>query len=248
MVAWDLKQEKDGCKLFEPRMPFCDPACEHPTECVEDYVCGADSNCFNAGTASLKGLRNTEGKEALSLIYTKQYAFNASGVLFPPFAEGDSVILEASGADVEAFTIESRGIAPLVVLTANGILMERGKSIALSWTAATIAGNSRIEIRVDISHHGGQRGEIVCDAADTGTFEIPADLVTALMDLGVAGFPSLTVERFALGSTTIATGRVNLRVTSVEERMIDIPGFVSCNIDAECPESQTCRQDVHLCQ
>lgn len=248
MVTWDLTLEKGGCKLFEPRIPFCDPACEYPTECVGDYVCGAEQNCFNAGTVSLKGLQNTEGKEALTLMYVgKKYTFNASGVLSPPFAEGDPVILEASGEEVEAFSIESRGIAPLEVLTANDVPMERGKPIALSWTAATIADNSRIEIRVDISHHGGQRGEIVCDAADTGSFEIPAELVTALIDLGVAGFPSLTVDRLAFGSTTIGVGRTNLKVTSIEERMIEIPGLVSCTNDTECPEGQSC-QDNFSCQ
>lgn len=248
MVVWDLIQEKDGCKLFEPRTPFCDPACERPTECVEDSVCGAEQTCFDAGTVSLKGLQNTEGKETLSLMYVgKRYTFNTSTVRSPPFTEGDSVTLEASGAEVEAFIIESRGVAPLEVLSTDGILMDRGKPVAVSWTAATIADNSRIEIRVDISHHGGQRGEVVCEVADTGTFEIPADVVTALIDLGVAGFPSLTVERFALGSTTITTGRVNLRVSSIEERMIEIPGVVSCTNDLDCPEGQTC-QDNFMCQ
>jgi hypothetical protein len=247
LIVWDMTQEKEGCKLLEPRTPFCYPPCE-VGGCVEDYVCAAEHNCFDVGTVNIKGLQNAEGKESLSLrLVVKKYNPPSENLLYPPFAEGDPVRLEASGAEaVEAFSIESSGIAPLEVLTPDGVFMDYDTPVTLEWVPATIADNSRIEIRVDISHHGGQRGEIVCDVADTGSFEIPADMVTALMDLGYAGLPSLTVERFALGSTTIAQGRVDLRVSSIVEQMIDIPGLISCSEPGSaegCPEGQICQDD-----
>lgn len=251
MVVWDLTQKQDGCQLFEPRSPFCDPPCGkdeagNNTACVEDSVCAAEHTCYDVGTVSVRGLLNAEGKESLSLMNVRnKYSLNAN-LIYPPFAEGDPIYLEASGAQVTPFSVESRGIQPLEVITGDDLPMERDKPVVLQWTPATIADNSRIEIVVDISHHGGQRGEIVCDVEDSGSFEIPAPLVTALIDLGVAGYPSLDVTRIASGSATIEPGTVYLKILSRQNRLIQIPGVISCpDDDSACPTGQVC--ESYMC-
>ena len=65
-----------------------------------------------------------------------------------------------------------------------------------------------------------------------------------LLDLGVAGYPSVIVTRSATGTTTIAPGRVDLVVSSMVERPVTIPGLTSCTSDADCTGGQTCQSDL----
>ncbi|MGK3995493.1 hypothetical protein [Sorangium sp. So ce1024] len=90
-------------------------------------------------------------------------------------------------------------------------------------------------------------GELECTAEDTGSLELPASLVTQLLDLGVAGVPSILVARKAVGSTTIAQGRVDLVISSQVERPVEIAGLPSCHDDSEFPEGQACQSDL-TCQ
>ena len=85
---------------------------------------------------------------------------------------------------------------------------------------------------------------IECDADDTGSLEIAAPLVTELINLGVAGFPTIIVTRKSVGSTTIAQGRVDLIVSSDVEHEVQVSGVTSCTDDMDCPSGQTCQSDL----
>jgi hypothetical protein len=102
---------------------------------------------------------------------------------------------------------------------------------------------SEIQIRLDISHHGGSKGKIECDVEDSGAFTLPAALVTELIALGVAGFPSFVIERRAIESAQLEHGRVALRIYEYAERFVTIPGLVSCTASEQCPMGQACRDD-----
>jgi hypothetical protein len=122
----------------------------------------------------------------------------------------------------------------------------RDSSLELSWTPPADPSQSRIHVRVDISHHGGQKGEIVCDAPDTGSLQIPARLTAGLIDLGVAGYPGLEIVREASASTAAGRGSIELAVTSLVTIELEIPGLVSCDdpgTPAGCPDGQECRID-----
>jgi hypothetical protein len=112
------------------------------------------------------------------------------------------------------------------------------------WKPPGIPGLSRIRLKLDISHHGGSKGEIDCDAEDTGSLEVPGSLVTQLLNLGVAGFPSFLLTRSSVGSTVIEPGRVDLTVLSDVEHPVDVMGLVSCTDDNSCPKGQTCQTDL----
>jgi hypothetical protein len=98
-------------------------------------------------------------------------------------------------------------------------------------------------VSIDISHHGGIKGTIECDAEDTGSLELSAAILTELLNLGVAGFPTIHISRKLVGSTTIAPGRVELAVVSDILIPVEIPGLTSCNDDSSCPNGQTCQPD-----
>jgi hypothetical protein len=117
--------------------------------------------------------------------------------------------------------------------------------VELRWTTPGAAGTgSRVKVKLDISHHGGTRGMISCETADDGSLTIGAGLVTRLVGLGVAGFPSIVVTRENVGSATVGTGRVNMVVSSTVESYVTVPGVRSCTSNDDCMGMGTCRADL----
>ena len=85
---------------------------------------------------------------------------------------------------------------------------------------------------------------IECDTDDTGAITISASLMTELIGLGVAGFPSVIITRVSSDSAQIAVGRVELAVSSKVERLVTVAGVDSCTEDADCPDGGTCQSDL----
>jgi len=165
---------------------------------------------------------------------------------YPPFAEGADVSVSATGGAYGPFSIHAKGIAPLV-LGSDTFNLQRAQPLAITWTAAGAAADSTIHVKVDVSHHGGTKGQILCDAADSGSLTISATLVTMLMDLGISGYPSLVVTRSSVGAAAITPGRVRLLLSEDVERYVQIPGLMSCQSDTDCPTGKTCQKDLQ-CQ
>ena len=108
-----------------------------------------------------------------------------------------------------------------------------------------MAETARVRIVLDIAHHGGQKGEIDCEVPDTGSFSIPESLVTELVNLGVAGFPTVMISRITTGASGAAPD-VTLTVASEVERNVDT-GIASCSSDDDCPDGMTCRLSHFIC-
>jgi hypothetical protein len=138
--------------------------------------------------------------------------------------------------------LQSVGIAPLE-LTARAQPVS-GQPLALAWKPPAQANVSRIEIEMDLSHHGGSKGKIECDVPDTGSLAIPAAQITALQGLGISGFPTVIVTRVATGSTTTRLGRATLRVVASVERAVEVEGLHSCTANEDCPAGMTCQVDL----
>jgi hypothetical protein len=81
---------------------------------------------------------------------------------------------------------------------------------------------------------------ITCDVPDSGSLTIPAPLVTDLIALGVAGFPTVNLTRLDSDATTISVGRVELLVSSSVSKSVEIPGLISCSEQLPCPDDMTC--------
>jgi hypothetical protein len=113
----------------------------------------------------------------------------------------------------------------------------------LAWAPPGVAGISRVSISLEISHHGGFRGEIDCDVADTGTFDVPEPLVTALVARGQAGYPTVKLARAAT-ATPPTQPHVKLVVSSGAELDVDT-GVVSCGAAGSppCAAGTTCQTD-----
>src|SRR4029079_2082689 len=84
---------------------------------------------------------------------------------FPPCAEGDDIVVGGT-----AFTLAVKCITPLTVTSAVPIPVFANQATHLTCTPPGRNGISHILIALEITHHGGYKGEIDCDVADTGSF------------------------------------------------------------------------------
>jgi hypothetical protein len=161
---------------------------------------------------------------------------------YPPFAESDAVALTAAGEYFAAFNLSAKGIAPLA-LTTTEFPLKSGQALPLAWTKGAES-SAKIHVVLNISNHGGTKGKIECDTADSGALTVSAALITKLLNLGVAGFPTVKVTRHVIGSTVIAQGRVELEISSTVEHAVTVDGLTSCTDKAMCPDGQDCQDDL----
>jgi hypothetical protein len=249
-TAWRQLMEAGGCKLRKPEPAFCDPGC------LQGAVCSA-GKCLappvprSAGTVRLRGVGTEGGMTEFTLEPQTPnliYFLPASVTLkYPPVAPGATVEV-SGGGDVGAFTLTAKGVTPLVVMGDEPARIESGQALPLRWTAPTAGESTRIEVLLNVSLHGGTKGKVECDVADSGTLDIPAALVTGLLQLGTAGFPSVILTRRSSGSAAVAAGRLQLSVFGEVTRLLVIPGQISCVDDMDCPTGQTCNLDNSLCR
>jgi hypothetical protein len=243
-VIWDVATEDGDCRLEKPRVPFCDGGCGAEV-CVDDGVCQPYATGHSVGEVKLSGLMVMGGASELVLKeIAKSYQPPAGTVFaYPPFAEGDAVAVHAAGGDYAGFDLSAKGVVP-VTFSSSDFELDEGKALELTWNGATDPKSSQVHIKLDISHHGGSRGQISCDADDTGSLTISAALMTELISLGVAGFPSVILTRVSSGSAKIEVGRVELAVSSKTERIVTVAGYASCTEDTDCPDGEVCQADL----
>jgi hypothetical protein len=246
-VVWELAAEAGECRLLTPRVPFCSRSCGGSAACVEDETCQDYPSPVSAGDVLVTGVATTRGETSFTMApIANNYQPPAGTMLaYPAFAEGDEIALEAAGDELGAFALAAPGVAQLQLL-ADELALDPAADLLLEWTPPG-GSASTIAVKLDISHHGGTKGILECEADDTGSLAIPASLVAGLIDLGVAGFPSITVSRRSTGSAVTALGRIDLVVSSQVTRPVLVDGVVSCSDDAQCPDGQTCQPDL-TCQ
>lgn len=236
-LVWDVKNESGGCQLLEPRVPFCDPSCGGSAVCVDDGKCQAHPTAQDLGPIVLKGL----GADLTMTAIANSYQADVKSP-YPAAAEGASVSIAVSGGPYGAFELSTAMVSPLQA-PATTLQLDTGKALALSWTPAGASATSRMGVKVDISHHGGSKGRIECDVPDTGALEISAALITKLIQLGVAGYPSVTLTRSTGAQTSIAPGKVTLQALSAVSIELQVAGVTSCSTDDDCPKGKICQSN-----
>ena len=246
-VIWNQTALDGDCELLQPDVPFCNTPCDVSTEvCVADDVCAAHAVKQDVGTVSVSGVRTTTGATTFELTSNSNNYLvpGAISLVYPGFAAGDPLTVAATGsAFTPPFTITAIGIAPLVVTNPDRDLA-RNASVDLTWTPPASGATSRLHLKLDISHHGGSKGKIECDTADDGTLTLSAPMITQLLDLGAAGFPTIELTRVATGDALTTAGRVDLSVLSSVERPVTVPGIISCDGDEDCTAPATCQSDL----
>ena len=241
-IAWHVLDESGDCTLFEPEAPFCETPCGGRSVCTADDECTAYPNARPVGTVELSGL----GSQQLRMIPVSGNYMPDKGLLpYPPCDEGDDVRLAASGDRYAPFKLRTHCIAPLEF--DGSIKLERERDLTLRWSAPNDTELARIEVKLDISHHGGAKGKLECNTSDDGELTIPGGLVDRLVDLGVAGFPTIALTRRARSSRDAEPQGVSLSVLETVERPVEVPGVVSCTANGQCAAGQKCATNL-TCQ
>lgn len=235
MTPLDVSKMQGGCQLLVPRKVACAQACGAGEICTGVDLCSKKPATVGVGVLHVEGL----GPTALDLEPTSPDTptYQAVPTLpYPACAEGAAVTVGAM-----AFSIAGTCVADLAVTSTVPIPVVSGQAMHLAWAPPGQAGISRVEIDLEISHHGGYKGEIVCDVPDTGAFDVPEPLVTALVALGRAGFPTVKLARTATAAAKAEPG-AKLVVASRAELEVDT-GVISCGTDAAppCPTGMTCQ-------
>lgn len=244
-LIWETSSELGGCKLLTPRVPLCSASCGGSAACVENDTCQDYPVAKSVGVVTVTGIRIDSGGSEFSMspIANNYQPPAVISLRSNAVREGDTIRFSAAGGAYPPFRLEAKGVASLS-LSNTSIPVAENQAVSLTWPAALASTGSRIKVSLDISHHGGTKGKIECDAPDTGALEIPARMVTELLTLGVAGFPTIIVTRQTTGSATIVPGRVDLIIASEVERAVSIAGLESCTGDAECTPPKKCQADL----
>lgn len=244
VVVWEPGTTAGACQLLTPRVPYCATPCGGSAACVEDDTCQEYPAAVGAGAVEVEGVATTDGATGFTMvpIANNYQAPVGTTLAYPAFGLGDLIELRAEGAEVSAFELAATGVAQLELVD-DEIALDPTTDVNLAWVV-TGGEESTVEVKLDISHHGGTKGKIECEAADTGSLVISATLVAELLELGVSGFPAIIVKRVSSDSFTTSLGRVDLEVSSSVERTVLIDGLVSCTDDGDCPDGQTCQPDL----
>jgi hypothetical protein len=249
LVIWDKSKTDGDCSLYKPRTPFCD-SCPSGQVCVDTNTCRAAPGTHEVGTVSFTGLKPPSGANPLVLTMVS----NASGTTYlsaetlpmPPCTAGAAVSMSATGkGDYPAFSVQTLCIPPLAVTTSS-FTIQSGKAFNLTWTPSSIAG-ARIQFTFDLSHHGGSKGQVICDTADSGSLTVSGTLMESLIGLGVTGYPKAHVTRTVTGTATVGTGQAQLKIYSDRDYVAELDGLISCQNNTQCPTGQTCLDPGQMC-
>jgi hypothetical protein len=252
LTVWQLADEDDasGCQLLTPHTPACTTPCDADSACVQDDTCAPYGTRHDLGQITISGISTADGQSQFVATASKptwDYHKEASVTLaYPPAPPGNEVRLVSEGGDYSPLDISFKAIAPLELTSEEPLTLSGDVPLEVTWTADAKS-DARIQVKVDISHHGGAKGKIVCDVPDTGTLSIAAKLTKGLIDLGVAGYPTIELTRVARGVGNIEPGRIEFQMISMEDLSLSIPGLTSCQADTDCPEGQVCLT-THACQ
>lgn len=244
-VIWTKASTVGACALSKPSVPFCNTPCGGSALCIAANTCKSYPAAKTVGTVRVTGVKTSTGGADFSMDpVANNYQPIGLTLPYPAFSAGDPIKFSATGGAYAPFALNTVGI-PALSIVSNQLTIAPNQAARLSWTPPSQPLGSKIFVKLDISHHGGTKGMIECETDDSGTLDIAATLITDLVNLGTAGFPSIIVTRKApVGSATIAIGRIDLVVASSIEQLVAVPGVVSCTDSTMCKNGTTCQADL----
>jgi hypothetical protein len=229
-----------ACSLVEAPSYACTPACAATQVCTAELACVDYPVAHSVGTVTVAGLADavSMAPRAPTYFYT-----NPTTLPHPGYTDGAGIKLTADGGDGDAFMLLGWGVEALAVTSAD-IVVERGVALPLAWTPPALTGPAKIKLSININGHGLVGQHIECTVDDTGSYTIPAALITELVDAGSSGFPTITFARTTGDAAMLSSGCVDLRVHSSVKVDVTIPGVQSCDDDDDCTAPETCGGDL----
>lgn len=239
----DVVKTQGDCILYQPPSLSCDPPCGPNERCDRSGKCIAAPRNQDLGKVYVRGMSkdlDIEPKEP-------GFHYVNEGTLPHPVTKGSQELqLFVSDAPGGALALHAYGIEALEG-TPTKVKLEKGKDLDLVWTAAKDSERSKMLLSLNVNNHGAAASWITCAVPDTGSYALPGELIMALFDAGVSGFPSLEFNRVSIDSKSLsgdADACLEFAVQSPVTIDVEVPGLVSCKDDSDCPEGQSCKDDL----
>ena len=233
----------ETCRLMRTENPYCEPACSAGETCDFDNTCIPYPETQDLGLVAVGGLAEDVVMEAVS----PGYSYFDTTLPHPVFVDGQTIELSTSGATIDPFELHGVGF-PVLELSSSSWTVTEGEPVPVSWTVGNPDVPTEIFITLNIDQHGASPLTVWCTYDDTGSAEIPADVVDALIEAGVTGYPSGKVIRRTTDSVQVASGCVDLVVASPLSTSVDVSGYTPCTTDEDCPPDQDCNLALQVCE
>ncbi|MCP4606806.1 MAG: hypothetical protein GY847_40915 [Proteobacteria bacterium] len=197
-----------SCRLLKKNNPFCDPPCGFEKVCAEDNECIPYPTNQNIGVVNIDGLVEPIVLEPTDV---SNLYFNTA-LTHPPFETQAEISLKATGGDHSGFSLYGKGIE-LLESDNNTWTLAKDQELTITWSKGTVE-SAVVTATVDVDQHGITPASIMCQGPDTGSFNVPVELVDQLLDLGISGFPAATLDRRSIDSVETDLGCVEFSITS----------------------------------
>jgi hypothetical protein len=240
LTVLDTLAEDGECRHARAAVHFCDPACASGEACDAQGDCVPYPVAQDVGTVTVTGLLAPVEMEPTP---PANFYTNPESLPHPGFEAGADIVLAAGGGVAEAFALRGWGIPALDPSDAE-IVVQSGSALALAWDVPPAEAPTRVKILLIVNGHGGSGSRVECDVADAGSFTIPETLVTALVEDGLSGFPTIALTRSTADSADLALGCVEFRVQSERVLPVSVPGLVSCDGNEDCTPPEVCQTDL----
>lgn len=233
-----------GCRLLRRGNPFCSPTCGPGEACDWDGTCIPYPENQDLGPVRIRGLKDTVSMEPV----VPGNTYFVREIVNPPF-EPDQIVqvhAESVGLLLHGVSPAPLGEPPLDWLISNGPLI-------LGWEPPAGLARAEIQVELTIDQHGVSPLRLECRFPDSGSAEVPAELIESLLASGVSGFPNGILRRQTMDHQVLSLGGdepicTEFRVAEERIARVEVSGHTPCDSNDDCPLGQICNLDLETCQ
>ncbi len=241
-VLEEIGAEGD-CRVLRRNNPYCSPTCDPGEVCDFDGTCLPYPANQDLGTVTLTGMVQPVTMEPLF----PGNSYYDTTLPHPGFVPGSLLSLEMAGGIYGPVSLYGVGVEPLDMAGVSWKI-ESGVALDLTWPAPT-GPIQRSEVRVSLSidQHGVSPSALSCRFDDDGSGSVPAAMMSLLVDVGVTGFPTGSIERLTGDRVEVSAGCFDLKVSEPRTVSVDVVGHTPCIADPDCPAGQSCNLELQTC-
>ena len=231
-----------GCRVLKRENPFCDPSCASGEVCTHEGTCVPYPERVETGDVTIAGL-DLDADLVMEPRADKRYFETV--LPHPAFRPGQNISLSSAGGELGSLDLAGRGFAPLELEDDSWVVIE-GESLVVSWTPEA-EGEASFYMTLNVDQHGNSPSTLVCEGPDSGSFEVPAVVIAALLESGTSGFPMGHAYRRTVDSEQTEVGCVELQVSSHRGASLEVAGHTPCTNDNDCPDGLSCDLMIQTC-
>jgi len=126
--------------------------------------------------------------------------------------------------------------------------LKKEGDLILTWDSPVAKTDAKIYLKLNIDQHGASPITLFCTFDDTGSGNVPANLIKSMMSAGISGYPNGTISRKTVDSMNVEKGCVEFEVAMPQTLSVSVEGKVPCKDDTVCPEGLHCNKQIEICE